>query len=707
MEKRASDRREALAKRQAIRRRKKRAKRKGISKKLPEGWKVVMRASPFVLKGTGDSSYMSYEAMEEGLAVSLEDGQDGPKAVYASIKDVEKFLEKELPVNEDSGEKVLPEEWTYDYPQERVYVKEEDGTKLYSMEAVEKNVGHELDYETMSESSSEESSDDSSDEADAELESFKKKNAPKKPLSAYILFSQSVRAKVKEECAHLDNKKILGEIGKRWRELSNEDKQPFIAVAAAARPAYEAAKREYEEGPLKEFMAAWRLKWGREETSSEESSSEEESSSSEEEDSEEEIRKWKKKNGPKAPMSSFMMYSVDARAKAKKEHPELQPKDVLRFVAVQWKELPSELKQPYVERANAARAAHAIKKKEFVDGALKEYLAGRKRNKGTNSSGSSGDESSDSETDDEGKIKKWKRDNAPKRPQSAYIRYCVKARKSVSQANPELKAKQIMSIVANKWKTLSAEEREPYIVSAAADKEKYLIAKKEFEEGPLKEYLASKSDILEDAKELAAFKRKNAPKPPPSSFTMFSRHMRKTVISENPGVKGKDFRNKMAEIWKSLDDDRRALYQEKERLQRQIYTQQKKEFEEGPLKEYLANRSARRAEAKAKASSAAGNSDESAERDGASEERAPVTAGSSEVGEGGESHTGNEDGAVEASAVSLNPSHTGSHQSVERAPSIVQFADDASSVSSKRPRDEEIEHEEDAAKRTKMEPTDG
>ena len=118
-----------------------------------------------------------------------------------------------MPVNEDSGEKVLPEEWTYDFPQERVYIKEEDGTKLYSIEAVEKNVGHELDYETMSESSSEESSDDSSDEADAELESFKKKNAPKKPLSAYILFLSVRMQRSRRSAPTLTIKRFLEKLG--------------------------------------------------------------------------------------------------------------------------------------------------------------------------------------------------------------------------------------------------------------------------------------------------------------------------------------------------------------------------------------------------------------------------------------------------------------------------------------------------------------
>ena len=52
--------------------------------------------------------------------------------------------------------------------------------------------------------------------------------APKQPLSAYLLFSQEMRPKLKDEMPDLDPKMVLQEVGKRWKEISAVDKKVVL-----------------------------------------------------------------------------------------------------------------------------------------------------------------------------------------------------------------------------------------------------------------------------------------------------------------------------------------------------------------------------------------------------------------------------------------------------------------------------------------------
>jgi len=71
-------------------------------------------------------------------------------------------------------------------------------------------------------------------------------NAPKRPLSGYMRYSQSVRAEIKSENPEMKPTEILTETGRRWKELSEEDKKPFNDAAKAAKPKYDAQVAAYK-----------------------------------------------------------------------------------------------------------------------------------------------------------------------------------------------------------------------------------------------------------------------------------------------------------------------------------------------------------------------------------------------------------------------------------------------------------------------------
>ena len=73
-------------------------------------------------------------------------------------------------------------------------------------------------------------------------------NAPKRPLSSYILFCQAMKQD------NPDKKFDMKEMGRQWNELSPEDKQPFETKAVKAREDYNMLKAAYDEsngGPSK------------------------------------------------------------------------------------------------------------------------------------------------------------------------------------------------------------------------------------------------------------------------------------------------------------------------------------------------------------------------------------------------------------------------------------------------------------------------
>ncbi|BGP58039.1 hypothetical protein JCM8202_001722 [Rhodotorula sphaerocarpa] len=71
-------------------------------------------------------------------------------------------------------------------------------------------------------------------------------NAPKRPLSAYMLFSQDKRAEVKEEQPDVSFGEIGKILGSKWKEATPDEKKPYEDKAAAEKVRYEKEKAAYE-----------------------------------------------------------------------------------------------------------------------------------------------------------------------------------------------------------------------------------------------------------------------------------------------------------------------------------------------------------------------------------------------------------------------------------------------------------------------------
>jgi hypothetical protein len=79
-------------------------------------------------------------------------------------------------------------------------------------------------------------------------------NAPKRAKTAYIIFTEENRAAVTEELkrtrgAEFENKSVLKELGRQWKELPAEAKKPYAEKALADKKRYETQLATYKSQP--------------------------------------------------------------------------------------------------------------------------------------------------------------------------------------------------------------------------------------------------------------------------------------------------------------------------------------------------------------------------------------------------------------------------------------------------------------------------
>ncbi|KAJ3162682.1 Non-histone chromosomal protein 6 [Geranomyces michiganensis] len=73
-------------------------------------------------------------------------------------------------------------------------------------------------------------------------------NAPKKPLSAFMIFSQENRARIKDENPEATFGQIGKLLGAAWKDLNDEDRATYTSKQEKAKKQYENDVASYKEG---------------------------------------------------------------------------------------------------------------------------------------------------------------------------------------------------------------------------------------------------------------------------------------------------------------------------------------------------------------------------------------------------------------------------------------------------------------------------
>jgi hypothetical protein len=64
-------------------------------------------------------------------------------------------------------------------------------------------------------------------------------NAPKKPATAFLLFSNEKRQSVKDEFPDIDPKEIMAKLGELWRAATDAEKAPYEEIAKGKKQEYD------------------------------------------------------------------------------------------------------------------------------------------------------------------------------------------------------------------------------------------------------------------------------------------------------------------------------------------------------------------------------------------------------------------------------------------------------------------------------------
>merc|ERR1719346_670002 len=143
---------------------------------------------------------------------------------------------------------------------------------------------------------------------------MKDPNAPKKPLSAYFLYSQEERLKVKAEFPDYSITEVAKELGRRWATIDPAIKQSY-------EQRYQESRRQYEQA-----LQAYKPQ-----------------------------KKKKDPNAPKQPLSAYFLFSQEERLKVKAKHPGYSICEVAKELGKRWADMAPEVKQRYQQMAEEGR----------------------------------------------------------------------------------------------------------------------------------------------------------------------------------------------------------------------------------------------------------------------------------------------------------------------------------------------------------------
>ncbi|GMJ10974.1 3xHigh Mobility Group-box1 [Hibiscus trionum] len=296
-----------------------------------------------------------------------------------------------------------------------------------------------------------------------------------------------------------------------------------------------------------------------------------------------------KKNGgseTKRPSPPYILWCKDQWKEVKKENSEADFKEVSNVLGAKWKMITAEEKKPYEEIyraekeaylqviANEKRESEAMKlledehKQKSAMELLEQYLQFKQ--------------------EAEKKTKKERDPLKPKQPMSAFFLFLSERRTTLLAEDKCKSVLDVAKIAGEEWKNMTEEQRRPYEEMAKKNKEKYMEEmevykrKKEEEDSSIRKQeeetmklhkqealqLLKKKEKTDNIIKKTKEKRQknkpisdpNKPKKPASSFLLFSKEARKTLVQEREGISNSTLNALISVKWKELSEEERNAW---------------------------------------------------------------------------------------------------------------------------------------------------
>jgi len=176
--------------------------------------------------------------------------------------------------------------------------------------------------------------------------------------------------------------------------------------------------------------------------------------------------------------------------------------------------------------------------------------------------------------------------NPPKKALNAYMLFIQDQRENVKRANPIWSTKDVVRHLANLWRTLAVEHKEPYLVKAGQAKAVFTEQKKRWDTQlqsmskakPKKGSAAAEK--LQKAKDKKKLKKKKKfkdplrPKKPMPAFMHFSMANRDRVKKANPESRVADISKELGRQWHAMSPADKVPFQELQHRDQARYAQQ-------------------------------------------------------------------------------------------------------------------------------------
>lgn len=231
-------------------------------------------------------------------------------------------------------------------------------------------------------------------------------------------------------------------------------------------------------------------------------------------------------DAPKGAKNAFIFFCADNRDEIKEENPSLSIKEISKKLGEMWKEVDSELKVEYQEKAKQDKERF---ERELEDYVPKEGFKNPKDKK-----------------------KSKPKSNSPKRARSAYIFFCQDKRESVASSG--LKNTDVLKKLGEMWKDLDDKKKKKYVKMAEQDKERY--------DEEMKNYNPPSSEKNENEKKKKKSK-KSGKKRALSGYMLFCKDAREDVKEENPDMKLSEITKILGQMWRDLSEKKKKKYNTK------------------------------------------------------------------------------------------------------------------------------------------------
>jgi hypothetical protein len=351
----------------------------------------------------------------------------------------------------------------------------------------------------------------------------RRKRGPQAAITAYDFFQIDALGPICNMHHGASPEEILALVAQQWNMLSPQDKQLYVDREHTDSARYSEEVKLYLPKALGGTMKRKKAR--------------------------------KHPEAPKHPMSAYLYFVGEHRAKLKAVYPEKGFTEIARLLGEAWRSLPENVSAQYKLRATADKERYRKQKEIFRP---RPYVP----------------------DDTKDKSKRKKHPLAPKHPLSAYLFYVATNRSALNAKHPDKDFTEIARLLGQQWKSLSATAKRKYEILAFADKKRYEDEKDKWVP-PSEPNTAIKTKFIKSRKSKTA-------------YSFWSDDERHKLAALHPHLSRKHLTKVLRQRWKLIPAGEKASYMElaerdKERAEKEAILEQQQQIPdaEGQLAAHL------------------------------------------------------------------------------------------------------------------------